>query len=91
MDTNPASVTLVAAWWDIYHHSQGVLTYPNLETMPTNREVRGNEAEADLRYADCINRMTDMFENLLRSHRAERTESFKPSTYNGSGDVELFI
>ena len=87
MDTNPASVTLVAAWWDIYHHSQGVLTYPNLETMPTNREVRGN----DLRYADCINRMTDMFENLLRSHRAERTESFKPSTYNGSGDVELFI
>ena len=59
--------------------------------MPTNREVRRSEAEADLRYADSFNRMTDMFENLLRSHRTERTDSFKPPTYDGSGDVELFI
>ena len=59
--------------------------------MPTNREVRRSEAEADIRYADIFNRMTDKFENLLRSHRTERTESLELHTYDGSGDVELFI
>ena len=78
-------VPLTSSFLLDYHVKQYIYTHNDNNNNDDNNNNNKNNNNSD------NNNNNKNNSNKNNSHRTERTDSFKPPTYNGSGDVELFI